>query len=107
MYDFEGTEADALGIILGSAMPPEAPRDGGEQDTSTRPPAANATGTATELLSVEGISNDGEFWMAVLANLKLSKSPALAAVDKAALAEIEGNTYQDKYNTIARAVRNQ
>jgi len=101
----EKAEAEALG----SASHPEAPRDGGErkQDTSTRPPAANATETATELLSVEGISNDGEFWMAVLVNLKLNKTQALAAVGKTSIAEVEGTTYQVKYATIARAVRNQ
>jgi len=115
MYDFEGTEADALAIILGGASPLEAPR-------KPAPPQSVAESMSdlgfaveptvdvpapTELISAESLKTPGEFWMAVLANLKHNKSQALKLVGAGLLEEVRGTTFLDKYNTIARAVRDQ
>jgi len=112
MYDFEGTEADALAIILG-ASPPEAPRKPATAQSvaADRNDPGFATGplrdapAPTELISTANLKNLGELGMAVLANLKLNKTQALALVGVNEFIEVDGTTLQDKYNTIVCAVR--
>jgi len=61
----------------------------------------------TELLSTTNLKNFGELGMAVLANLKLNKTQALALVGVNEFIEVDGTTLRDKYNTIVCAVRDQ
>jgi len=109
MYDFEGTEADALSIILSTA--PEAPRTPATTQTVVESmddlgfATETPPGMPTELISTSGnFDTAGAMWMAVLANLKLNKSHALELVGVTDLVEVQGITLADKYQTIARAI---
>jgi|GEM_PF-4926270 len=113
MYDFEGTEADALGIILGSAMPLEAPRTpAGAEDgmgpvgpTAQKPTAATGDAPdANNVFPVDTISTWGEFWGAVFNNLGLNKTQALDIAEVNDQVELSGTDYQAKYMTVARAI---
>jgi|GEM_PF-4699309 len=71
------------------------------------PTGAKEAAIPTELVPTTNLSSPGEFWMAVLANLKLNQTQALALVGVNELVEIQGTTFLDKYQAITRAMLKQ
>ena len=103
MYDFEGTEQDALNILLPSQKPPEQST---EQVRGNPPPTMPETALEdTGNFSGEGVTTLGEFYGAIYLHLGLNRSQAHDLLGVSDYAEIPGTDYQGKYATVSLAQR--
>lgn len=102
MYDFGGTEQDALNILILGDRPQKLPERKLAQATEVPPPEAPGIAQGSDAFPVEKISTAGEFYGAIYKNLDLNKTQTLALAGVADHAEIAGTTFTAKYQVVAR-----